>query len=232
MAYETKKGRKSDTAANPGGAADNPLANYKGEFYQDQDTKYQDPVTGAHFNYKDMCMRLCALQQQLCPQNVLEVEADDPAANLQTEPPDCAPLEDPSNAFLFRTQETAGPQPGVNPMTSRRTNPVDFLKIQRLASLLGSTLQGRHGRQTSCPEGKPARVAWDSKEPKPHRVSKVTPNVGFLTRAAKEKPKIRIAGKANKFLAKGSGPRISEQCFESPAAFFSSLYQRSRYSFC
>ena len=36
--------------------------NYKGMFFQDaHDTKYQDLVTGAHFEYKDMCRRLAEL---------------------------------------------------------------------------------------------------------------------------------------------------------------------------
>jgi len=39
------------------------LNNYKGIFYNDTDQKYQDPVTGAHFDYYDMCCRLLKLQK-------------------------------------------------------------------------------------------------------------------------------------------------------------------------
>lgn len=35
------------------------FGNYKGIFYDDDPTtKYQDPETGAHFDYKDICHRL------------------------------------------------------------------------------------------------------------------------------------------------------------------------------
>lgn len=39
------------------------LENYKGEFYGVEDVKYQDPVTGAHFEYHDICSRLLFLQR-------------------------------------------------------------------------------------------------------------------------------------------------------------------------
>ena len=39
--------------------------NYKGMFYNDQPgTKYQDPVTGAHFEFRDMCNRLKGIFMQ------------------------------------------------------------------------------------------------------------------------------------------------------------------------
>ncbi len=34
------------------------LSDYKGIYYGDQTQKYQDPVTGAHFEFRDMCRRL------------------------------------------------------------------------------------------------------------------------------------------------------------------------------
>lgn len=41
------------------------LSNYKGIYANDkQDNKYQDPKTGAHFNYADMCIKLAKLQQE------------------------------------------------------------------------------------------------------------------------------------------------------------------------
>jgi len=39
--------------------------NYKGMFFDDQAQKYQDPNTGAHFDYHDMCCRLIKLQKKL-----------------------------------------------------------------------------------------------------------------------------------------------------------------------
>jgi len=42
------------------------LQNYKGMFYnEDTDLKYQDQITGAHFEYKDMCRRLNKLKSIL-----------------------------------------------------------------------------------------------------------------------------------------------------------------------
>ena len=41
------------------------LINYKGIYFgDDQGQKYTDPVTGAHFEYKDMCRRLQRAIQQ------------------------------------------------------------------------------------------------------------------------------------------------------------------------
>ncbi len=43
--------------------------NYKGMFFgDDPGQKYQDKVTGAHFEYHDMCKRLRRLQHELLPQ--------------------------------------------------------------------------------------------------------------------------------------------------------------------
>lgn len=39
--------------------------NYKGIFYEEPAEKYQDEVTGAHFEYFDMCRRLKRLQKEL-----------------------------------------------------------------------------------------------------------------------------------------------------------------------
>lgn len=39
------------------------LNNYKGIFFNDDpSSKYQDPETGAHFSFKDICTRLRTLQ--------------------------------------------------------------------------------------------------------------------------------------------------------------------------
>lgn len=39
--------------------------NYKGYFYDEAEEKYQDELTGAHFEYFNMCLRLKRLKQQL-----------------------------------------------------------------------------------------------------------------------------------------------------------------------
>lgn len=39
------------------------FGNYKGIFYEDDPTtKYQDPETGAHFDFDDICRRLCQIK--------------------------------------------------------------------------------------------------------------------------------------------------------------------------
>ena len=37
---------------------------FKGIYYGDKTEKYQDPVTGCHFRYSDLCERLIRLKQQ------------------------------------------------------------------------------------------------------------------------------------------------------------------------
>jgi len=34
------------------------LVNYKGIYFEDDNEKFQDPNTGAHFKHNDMCKRL------------------------------------------------------------------------------------------------------------------------------------------------------------------------------
>ena len=68
--------------------------NFKGIYYGDKLEKYQDPETGCHFRYKDLCRRMMELREKrkvldvklglksptrstkiispLCPQEVLE----------------------------------------------------------------------------------------------------------------------------------------------------------------
>jgi len=38
------------------------ILNYKGEYYENEAKKYQDPITGAHFQYEDLCRRLNAIK--------------------------------------------------------------------------------------------------------------------------------------------------------------------------
>ena len=58
--------------------------NYKGIFFEEEPgRKYQDEVTGAHFEYTAMCRRLRLLQKELQDEPVtLESSADDPSENL------------------------------------------------------------------------------------------------------------------------------------------------------
>ena len=41
--------------------------NYKGMFYDNNQEKYQDEITGAHFEYSDMCRRLRKLKSKIQP---------------------------------------------------------------------------------------------------------------------------------------------------------------------
>lgn len=41
------------------------LTKYKGIYFGDETKKYQDPATGAHFDYVDLCMRIeCAIKER------------------------------------------------------------------------------------------------------------------------------------------------------------------------
>ena len=40
------------------------FTNFKGIYYGDKTEKYQDPVTGCHFEYYDLCKRLAQLKQK------------------------------------------------------------------------------------------------------------------------------------------------------------------------
>eukprot|EP00826_Nyctotherus_ovalis_P053378 TRINITY_DN6928_c0_g2_i2.p2 TRINITY_DN6928_c0_g2~~TRINITY_DN6928_c0_g2_i2.p2 ORF type:complete len:152 (-),score=27.94 TRINITY_DN6928_c0_g2_i2:441-896(-) len=46
------------------------LNNYKGEHYDSDNEKHQDPVTGAHFRYKEVCDKLRAIQKEMGHSNV------------------------------------------------------------------------------------------------------------------------------------------------------------------
>lgn len=38
--------------------------NFKGIYFGDENKKYQDPETGCHFEYYDLCKRLSKLKEQ------------------------------------------------------------------------------------------------------------------------------------------------------------------------
>lgn len=57
------------------------LNNYKGIFYQDDsDHNYQDKLTGAHFEYNEMCKRLKKLQHELQIANKASLMFNSPIA--------------------------------------------------------------------------------------------------------------------------------------------------------
>jgi len=58
--------------------------NYKGIFYDESAEKYQDEETGAHFEYKDMCMRLNRLKRQI---EIKELINKPPMSVNQSQPP-------------------------------------------------------------------------------------------------------------------------------------------------
>ena len=45
--------------------------NFKGIYYGDKHEKYQDPVTGCHFQYNDLCKRLTKLREK---RKILDVQ--------------------------------------------------------------------------------------------------------------------------------------------------------------
>lgn len=40
------------------------LVNFKGIYFGDENEKFQDPLTGAHFQYDDICMRLLKAKKE------------------------------------------------------------------------------------------------------------------------------------------------------------------------
>lgn len=64
-----------------GELAEAALTNYKGFFYDNPGQKYQDEVTGAHFEYFDMCLRLKRLRKQITIERSADVSdsKEDPA---------------------------------------------------------------------------------------------------------------------------------------------------------
>jgi len=50
--------RDNSTHEQGGPKAEEDLINYKGIYFGDDNAKFQDEVTGAHFRYYDICQRL------------------------------------------------------------------------------------------------------------------------------------------------------------------------------
>ncbi len=70
--------------------------NYKGMFYNDDPgQKYQDEVTGAHFEYHDMCRRLKRLQKEVQSEEMEDTGAA--PANVETAP--TKPAKESGQAF-------------------------------------------------------------------------------------------------------------------------------------
>lgn len=47
--------------------------NYKGMYFEDNEEKYQDPVTGAHFEFKDISNKLEWIRQERCKSESREI---------------------------------------------------------------------------------------------------------------------------------------------------------------
>ena len=77
--------------------------NYKGMFYEDDPgSKYQDPLTGAHFEYRDMCRQLSRLQTQLeAKDQVLEL-SDDVDSEESDSPIECQPHLEQQTAHALK----------------------------------------------------------------------------------------------------------------------------------
>ena len=60
------------------------LANYKGIYYADEkDQRYEDPKTGAHFNFPEMCTRLLKIQHERNKENINYMEVDENYASTK-----------------------------------------------------------------------------------------------------------------------------------------------------
>ena len=65
----------------PSGAID--LSKYKGIYYGEDQKKYTDPVTGAHFEYNDFCRRLDNALRERIQRDMIEKEQLEHAADLK-----------------------------------------------------------------------------------------------------------------------------------------------------
>ncbi len=92
------------------------LTNYKGIYYTDQNQKYQDEKTGAHFDFRDMCHRLTqVLVQQLEKTDASEVtQIAYPAKIEPKELPD-------SDSFLLPKDHTKVTKNGSKKLTVKPT---------------------------------------------------------------------------------------------------------------
>ncbi len=94
--------------------------NYKGFFYQDKaEQRYQDEVTGAHFNYIDMCHRLKAIQNSRHDQPAEDLAADNRVDTLK----ELASLLDPIPSKQSRNAAQTLPQQGFVTGICRRPEP-------------------------------------------------------------------------------------------------------------
>jgi len=143
---------------------DEDLADYKGEYFHDQETKYQDPVTGAHFKYEDICLRLRLIQEEEQHEPISDnsLELDDvsfnPSVNIPKEQqiPELAAQAERFNKFLYRTQElVAQPAPVIKNFAPNAINQHINSQLQelKLNAFISSTLPDKmkHNRQGSCP---------------------------------------------------------------------------------
>jgi hypothetical protein len=65
MATKTKSKRKQNEEEQPDSDVDDlDFQNFKGIYFGDKTEKYQDPKTGCHFEYYDLCKRLSNLKQK------------------------------------------------------------------------------------------------------------------------------------------------------------------------
>ena len=55
-----KRPKDSDSDVDPEAT----MGNYKGIYFGEQQEKYQDPITGCHFRYLDLCQRMLRLKNQ------------------------------------------------------------------------------------------------------------------------------------------------------------------------
>jgi sugar lactone lactonase YvrE len=61
---ENVKSKKSKIAAEDSDVDDFDFDNFKGIYFGDKHEKYQDPVTGCHFRYDDLCARMRKLKEK------------------------------------------------------------------------------------------------------------------------------------------------------------------------
>lgn len=104
------------------------MENYKGVYFKEQATKYFDPITGAHFEYQDMCTKLeKIISERNAPQprNSLAIGQDSPVIEL--EKPSCKKLNE-SQDIPTNLDEKISSSPKAKHQSHRREHSTETKK--------------------------------------------------------------------------------------------------------
>eukprot|EP00826_Nyctotherus_ovalis_P051646 TRINITY_DN6462_c0_g1_i1.p2 TRINITY_DN6462_c0_g1~~TRINITY_DN6462_c0_g1_i1.p2 ORF type:complete len:235 (+),score=26.30 TRINITY_DN6462_c0_g1_i1:100-804(+) len=137
---------------------DEDLNNYKGEHYDSQREKYQDPITGAHFRYKEVYNKLSAIQRK-------QTEAPFTFENNpQILKLNCGKKVKSWNVYryLFKSQDSvANAIDKLSPASALKPKPLNLkslLQSKDKAGICSSNKPGTSQSKYECKKVKPAKI--------------------------------------------------------------------------